>query len=127
MNKVNPGKILSPSLCSCPQEINFFDQYVSHPTHALRSPGSHSSHPGGTGRSSRRVHLAQAVNPEVSDPCSHQHASVARASAHRAAHTPAALSRPPWYWRVLVSSDLSHNAVVTRIGRAGNITHTHIE
>lgn len=46
-------RALSPRLCSCPQEIYSLDQYVSHPTHASRSPGSHSSHPGGTGRPSR--------------------------------------------------------------------------
>lgn len=49
MSKVNlVHKVLSPRLCSCPQEIDSLDQYVSHPTHALRSPGSHSSHPGAT-------------------------------------------------------------------------------
>lgn len=47
-------RALSLRLCSCPQEIYSLDQYVSHPTHASRSPGSHGSHSGGTGRPSRR-------------------------------------------------------------------------
>lgn len=37
IGKVNLGKLFSPRLCSCPQEIDFLDQYVSHLTHALRS------------------------------------------------------------------------------------------
>lgn len=80
MNKVNlVPKVLSPRLCSCPQEIDFLDQYVSHPTHALRSPGIHSSDPGATARPSRRTSPctgSQYLCPEVTDPCSHQHAPV---------------------------------------------------
>lgn len=120
-------RALSLRLCSCPQEIYSLDQYVSHPTHASRSPGSHGSHPGGTGRPSRRkltLHRQSPSSPEVSGPCSHQNASVARASAQYPAQAPQRRLVHQSVSRHVLSvvRSFSHVALV-RIGRAENSTH----
>lgn len=132
ISKVNLGKSLSPSLCSRPHEIDSLHQYVSHPTRALRSPGSHSSHPGSTDRLSRRPHPALPVISEVNVPCSHQYAFIGSALAHRAAHADRPIgAQRPFLDRgaCAVSSELSSShAIVTMIGlvqnrRIDNSTH----
>lgn len=91
-------RALSLRLCSCPQEIYSLDQYLSHPTHASRSPGSHSSHPGGTGRPSRRkltLHRQSPVVPGSGQPLLASKCFRRKSFRPICCSDSAALSRPP--------------------------------